>query len=179
LRETPALVEFPEGLPEKGVLVVQMPLPWDIANPDGDGFLNDKVHEKFLQNLISVYGDRNPDSPVPLEYHDQPGQCLDQDINLLDGILSNVSDRAVSISFIVQGRGDEGRRHRELEQQLVQLLLREGIVVSLVGATGAMTARAQLYLRSRHGEPKPVLIDLEPYLEKSPTARSTSVMLKR
>ena len=157
---------LPTGLPEQGVLVLQMYLPLDVRAARGADGTN-KVRGEFLENMMYVYGDLGR-AWVREDYRDQPGQSLAEDNALMQRIKANAQDRAVYVRFIVQlGPDDIQRRHRDLEEQLVRILTKERIALSLIGVTGPRTAEADFYRPSEDGKPEQHHIDLAPYLEKS------------
>jgi hypothetical protein len=159
--ENTRLLNLPAILPGQGVLVLQSYPNWTVEP--------DKVRGEFLRNLINVYFARG--TPLADEdYRDRPGQPLAERDAWVQKIKANALNRAVLVRLIVQAPPDNMRqRHHEVERQLVQLLTKDGIVVSLIGATGPRTALAQLHRPSKDGSALMVQeqIDLAPFLAKS------------
>lgn len=159
------LAELPDGLPERGILLLQ-------TRPRRSG-LSNTVRSEFVKNLMLVYGNRDA-WLLNEDYYDRPWQSLTQDAGLLQRLgnaLQKIRDAgqhgAVLVRIVIQGTDNSAWRHEEVEQHLVELLTGRGAVVSLIGATGTVTAQAILYRPSRDGEPSttPEEIDLTPYLE--------------
>ena len=128
-------LNLPAILPGQGVLVLQL-YPNRTVEPA-------KARGEFLRNMINVYFVRG--TPLADEdYRDRPGQSLTERDGWVQKIKANAMNRAVLVRLIVQAPPDNIRqRHHEVERQLVQLLTNDGIVVSLIGATGPRTALAQ------------------------------------
>ena len=153
--------KLPTGLPEQGVLVLQK-YPRLIVSEA----VPRTARRKFLMNMWTVYSDRHA-RLVDMEYRDKAGQSLTECDDLMQRIRANVLHHAVLVHLIVWGRPDDVQlRLHELERQLVRLLTEEGIVVSLIIATGPMTAHASLYRPSPDGVPsmERVNIDLTRFL---------------
>jgi hypothetical protein len=139
---------LPPGLPVRGVLVLQK-YPRLIVSEE----VPRTARRKFLMNMWTVYSDRHA-RLVDMEYRDKAGQSLTECDDLMQRIRENVLHHAVLVHLIVWGRPDDVQlRLHELERQLVRLLTEDGIVVSLIIATGPMTAHAQLYRPSPNGIP--------------------------
>jgi hypothetical protein len=152
---------LPPGLPERGVLVLQK-YPHLIVSEA----VPRTARREFLMNMWTVYSDRQTPM-VDMDYRDPAGQSLTEADDLMQRIRANVLHHAVLVHLIVWGRPDDVQlRLHELERQLVRLLTKEGIVVSLIIATGPMTAHAQLYRPSPDGIPSMdrVSIDLTRFL---------------
>jgi hypothetical protein len=151
-------LNLPAALPDQGVLVLQLYPNWTVEP--------DKARGDFLRNTMNVYFARG--TPLADEdYRDRPGQSLTERDAWVQKIKANALNRAVLVRLVVQAPPDKLRqRHHEVERQLVQLLTKDGIVVSLIGATGPRTALAQLHRPSKDGSPLMVeeQIDLAPFL---------------
>jgi hypothetical protein len=154
-------LNLPAALPDQGVLVLQLYPNWT-AEPD-------KARGEFLRNMMNVYFARG--TPLANEdYRDRPGQSLTERDAGVQKIKANALNRAVLVRLVVQAPPDNMRqRHHEVERQLVQLLTKDGIVVSLISATSPRTALAQLHRPPKDGSPLMVQeqIDLAPFLAKS------------
>ena len=155
---------LPPGLPEQGVVVLQK-YPRLIVSEA----VPRTARRQFLMNMWTVYSDRHTPL-VDMAYRDQPGQSLMEGDDLVQRIRADALHHAVLVHLVVWGKPDDVQlRLHELERQLVRLLTKEGIVVSLIIATGPMTAHAQVYRPSPDGIPsmERVSIDLTRFLELS------------
>jgi hypothetical protein len=155
--------ELPDALPERGVLVLQLYPGWiDIYNT---------ARARFLENVMNIYNARG--TPATDKYcFDHPGHSLNQDEELLKRISEEAQDRPVLVHFKVQGEPEDHEpRLRELEQQLVHFLTKDGLVVSLIRARHPTRAQALLHRPMPDGELSKVKVDfdLKPYLENSVT----------
>ena len=155
--------ELPDALPERGVLVLQVYPGWiDIYNT---------ARARFLENVMNIYNARG--TPATDKYcFDHPGHSLMQDEELLKRIREEAQDRPVLVHFRVQGEPEDHEpRLRELEQQLVHFLTKDGLVVSLIRARHPTRAQALLHRPMPDGELSKVKVDfdLKPYLESSVT----------
>jgi hypothetical protein len=154
-------LNLPAALPEQGVLVLQL-YSTRAVEPD-------KARGEFLRNMIKVYFAHGT-SLADEDYRDRPGQSLTERDPWVQKIKANGLNRAVLVRLVVQAPPDNMRqRHHEVERQLVQLLTKDGIVVSLISATSPRTALAQLHRPPKDGSPLMVQeqIDLAPFLAKS------------
>jgi hypothetical protein len=141
--ETPP-IELPDALPERGVIVLQK-LAW-IVEPATAG-------AKFEENLKQVYGRRGI-LLVLVDYHDQPGKTLSQDKATVEKIVTSAQGHLVVVRFKTRVADYEIRpRHHQLEQDLVGLMTKRGIVVSLIGAADGTVMWASLYRPSLNGKP--------------------------
>jgi hypothetical protein len=154
--------KLPRGLPECGVLVLCQRYPggWPVQ-PGTDP-------DKFRWNLQNIYAQHDRE-PVSERYDDQPGQSFTGDNAFVQKVLEIARSRVVIVSLEVPGplSADQQMRRQGLEQQLVQMMNKEGVVVLLVKASSHTMAYVDVHEQSPDGRPRmeKVTIDLAPYLD--------------
>jgi len=141
--------ELPPGLPERGVLVLQMHPRLPILNTAGGKVITNEVRTEFLKKMYARYSDQGAPL-VKVDYDDRPGQSLTEDDAQVKEIKKAAGTGAVLVHLNVRGRPDDIQpRLRELEQHLARSLEKEGIVMSLLVAT--TSTEAVLYRLSQDG----------------------------
>jgi hypothetical protein len=151
--------DLPDALPGRGVVVLQTYPGWtDVYK---------KARDMFHKNVTNVYtacGIRTTN-----EYcFAKSTEVLTQDKILLQKISKDAGNRAVLVHLKVPGQRDGHEPLlRELEQELVHFLTKEGLIVSLIRARHPMRADALVHRPLPGGdlEKERISVDLKPYLE--------------